>query len=121
MVCISVYGPPFFCSFLPLVLPLPILLWFAVKLLGFERTVQCSRKGVIKKEIENKTANVIMPLCKTMYNVLYNGIVHWNIAYSAGCWTSKKDIVELEKVQKRVTKMLTGLGYLHYGVWGSLV
>ena len=67
-----------------------------------------SMLGMIKKGIENKTANIIMPLYKT--------IVRPYLEYCVQFWSPhlKKDIVELEKVQKRATKMITGLEHLPY-------
>ena len=49
-----------------------------------------------------------MALCKTL--------VRLHLEYCVQFWLLqlKKDIVELEKVQKRATKMMTGLGYLPY-------
>ena len=67
-----------------------------------------SMLGVIKKGVENRTANIIMPLYKSM--------VRPHLEYCVQFWSPhlKKDIVELEKVQKRATKMITGLGHLSY-------
>ena len=65
-----------------------------------------SMLGIIKKGIENKIANIIM--------ALYKMLVRQHLEYCIQFWSPhlKKDIVELEKVQKRATKMMTGLGHL---------
>ena len=47
-----------------------------------------SMLGIIKKGIENKTANIIMPLCK-MLRRLHFGCI-WKIVYSSGGRISKK-------------------------------
>ena len=67
-----------------------------------------SMLGIIKKGIENKTANIIMPL--------YKMVVGLHLEYWVPFWSPhlKKDIVEMEKVQNRATKMMTGLGHLPY-------
>ena len=64
--------------------------------------------GIIRKGIENKTANIILPLYKSM--------VRPHLEYCVQFWSPhlQKDIVEMEKVQKRATKMITGLGNLPY-------
>ena len=53
-------------------------------------------------------ANVIMPLFKTLLGP--------HLEYYIQFWLPhlKEDIVELEKVQKRVTKMITGQEHLLY-------
>ena len=65
-----------------------------------------SMLGLIKKGMENQTANMKMPLYKTL--------VGPHLEYSVQFWLLhfKKDIVELEKVQKRATKMRTEQGHL---------
>ena len=64
--------------------------------------------GIIRKGTENKIANSIMPLYKTM--------VRPHLEYCLQFWLLqlKKEIMELEKVQRSVTKMMTGLGNLPY-------
>ena len=49
----------------------------------------------------------------TLYNKM---LVRLHQEYYIQFWSLdlKKDIVELEKVQKRMTKMMTGLGHLPY-------
>ncbi|CAM4594941.1 unnamed protein product [Lepidochelys kempii] len=53
---------------------------------------------IIKKGIDNKTENITLPLYKYM--------VHPHLEYCVQMWLPhrKKDILELEKVQKRATK-----------------
>ena len=65
-----------------------------------------SMLGIIKKRIENKTANIRMPLYKMLVRPYY--CVQFSLLHL------KKDIVELEKVQKRVAKIMTQLGHLPY-------
>ena len=64
--------------------------------------------GIIKRGIENKTANILMPLYKTM--------VRPHLKYCIQFWLLhlKKGVVELKKVQKRETQVITGLGHLPY-------
>uniref|UniRef100_A0A674K5X3 HECT-type E3 ubiquitin transferase n=1 Tax=Terrapene triunguis TaxID=2587831 RepID=A0A674K5X3_9SAUR len=64
--------------------------------------------GIIKKGIHNKPENIILPLYKSM--------VRPHLDYCMQMWSPhlKKDILELEKVQKRVTKMIRGLEWLPY-------
>ena len=63
---------------------------------------------IIKRGTENKTVNIIM--------ALYKMLVRLHPEYSIQFWSPhlKKGIVELEKVKKRVTTMMTGLGHLPY-------
>ena len=58
------------------------------------------KAGIIKKGIENKTANIIRP----------------HLEYCIQFWSPhlKKDIVEMEKVEKSATKMMPGLGHFPY-------
>ena len=55
---------------------------------------------------KNKTAQIIMPL--------YKMLISLHLEYYIQFWSLhlKKDIVELEKVQKRVTKMIYLFIYL---------
>ncbi|CAM5165838.1 unnamed protein product [Natator depressus] len=63
---------------------------------------------IIKKGIENRTENIMLPLYKSM--------VRPHLEYSVQIWSPhlKKDILELEKVQKRATKMIRGMERLPY-------
>ncbi|MDF7910158.1 hypothetical protein P4822_14885, partial [Listeria monocytogenes] len=56
----------------------------------------------------NKTENILLPLYKSM------GRPH--LEHCMQIWSPhlKKDILELEKVQKRVTKMMRGMEQLPY-------
>ena len=64
--------------------------------------------GIIRKGTENKTASIILPLYKSM--------VQPHLEFCVQFWLPhlKKDITELEKVQKRETKMIKELEHLHY-------
>uniref|UniRef100_K7F0M2 Reverse transcriptase domain-containing protein n=1 Tax=Pelodiscus sinensis TaxID=13735 RepID=K7F0M2_PELSI len=59
--------------------------------------------GIIRKGIENKTQNILLPLYKTM--------VRPHLEYCVQMWSPhlKKDILALERVQKRAAKMIRGL------------
>ncbi|CAM5105037.1 unnamed protein product [Natator depressus] len=59
--------------------------------------------GIIKKGIENKTENILLPLYKSM--------VRPHLEYCVQMWSPRlqKDTLALEKVQKRATKMIRGL------------
>lgn len=65
-----------------------------------------SMLGIIRKDIENETANIIIPL--------YKSVVKPHLEYCVHFWLPhlKKHIVETEKLQKRATKMMTGLGHI---------
>uniref|UniRef100_A0A8C3T7M5 Zinc finger CW-type PWWP domain protein 1 n=1 Tax=Chelydra serpentina TaxID=8475 RepID=A0A8C3T7M5_CHESE len=60
--------------------------------------------GTIRKGLDNKTEDIIMPLSKSM--------VHPRLEYCAQIWSPhlKKDILELEKMQRRATKMFKAYG-----------
>ncbi|CAM5152026.1 unnamed protein product [Natator depressus] len=64
--------------------------------------------GIIKKGIDNKTENIILPLYKSM--------VHPHLDYCVQMWLPhlKKDTLELEKVQKRATKIIRGMEWVRY-------
>ncbi|CAM5124383.1 unnamed protein product, partial [Natator depressus] len=64
--------------------------------------------GIIKKGIENKTENILLPFYKSM--------VHPHLEYCVQMWSHhlKKDILALEKFQKRATKMIRGLEWVSY-------
>uniref|UniRef100_K7GG65 Reverse transcriptase domain-containing protein n=1 Tax=Pelodiscus sinensis TaxID=13735 RepID=K7GG65_PELSI len=64
--------------------------------------------GNIKKGIENKTQNILLSLYKTM--------VRPHPEYCVQLWSPhlKKDILALESVQKRATKMIRGLERVPY-------
>ncbi|CAM4653692.1 unnamed protein product [Lepidochelys kempii] len=64
--------------------------------------------GIIKKGIENKMENILLPLYKSM--------VCPHLEYCIQMWSPhlKKDIVALEKVQRRATKMISGLERVPY-------
>ncbi|CAM5106410.1 unnamed protein product [Eretmochelys imbricata] len=64
--------------------------------------------GIIKKGIESKMENILLPLYKSM--------VHPHLEYCIQMWSPhlKKDILALEKVQKRATKMIRGLEWVPY-------
>ena len=59
-----------------------------------------SMLGIIRKGTENKTASIIPPLHKSMVRPLLDYCAQFGSPHL------KKDIVELEKVQKRATKMI---------------
>ena len=63
---------------------------------------------IIRKGIENKTASIILPLYKSM--------VQPHSVYCIQFWSPhlKKDIIQLEKMQKKATKMIKGLEHLPY-------
>lgn len=67
-----------------------------------------SMLGVTKNRVENKTANTIMTVYKSM--------VSPPLEYCVQFWSPqlKNDIVDLEKVLKRVTKMISELGHSLY-------
>uniref|UniRef100_A0A8C3SIE1 Uncharacterized protein n=1 Tax=Chelydra serpentina TaxID=8475 RepID=A0A8C3SIE1_CHESE len=64
--------------------------------------------GIIRKGIDNKTENILLPLYKSM--------VRPHLEYCVQMWSPhcKKDLLELEKVQKRATKMMRGVERLPY-------
>ncbi|KAG6933171.1 hypothetical protein G0U57_019969 [Chelydra serpentina] len=63
--------------------------------------------GIIKKGIENKMDNILLPL--------YKSIVRPHLEYRVQLWSHlKKDILALEKVQRRATKMIRGLERVPY-------
>uniref|UniRef100_K7F105 Reverse transcriptase domain-containing protein n=1 Tax=Pelodiscus sinensis TaxID=13735 RepID=K7F105_PELSI len=64
--------------------------------------------GIIRKGIENKTQKILLPLYKTM--------VRPHLEYCVQMWSPhlKKDILALERVQKRATKMIRGLERVPY-------
>ncbi|CAM5109632.1 unnamed protein product [Eretmochelys imbricata] len=63
--------------------------------------------GIIKKVIENKMENILLPLYKSM--------VRPHPEYCIQMWSHlKKDILALEKVQRRATKMIRGLEWVPY-------
>uniref|UniRef100_K7EXW6 Reverse transcriptase domain-containing protein n=1 Tax=Pelodiscus sinensis TaxID=13735 RepID=K7EXW6_PELSI len=64
--------------------------------------------GIIRKGIENKTQNILLPLYKTM--------VRPHLEYCVQMWSPhlKKDILALERVQKRATKMIRDLERVPY-------
>uniref|UniRef100_K7F1Z4 Reverse transcriptase domain-containing protein n=1 Tax=Pelodiscus sinensis TaxID=13735 RepID=K7F1Z4_PELSI len=64
--------------------------------------------GIIRKGIENKTQNILLPLYKTM--------VHPHLEYCVQMWSPhlKKDLLALERVQKRATKVIRGLERVPY-------
>ncbi|CAM5122732.1 unnamed protein product [Eretmochelys imbricata] len=64
--------------------------------------------GIIKKGIENKMENILLPL--------YKSKVRPHLEYCIQMWSPhlKKDILALEKVQKRATKMIRGMEWVPY-------
>lgn len=66
-----------------------------------------SKLGVIKEETENKIT-IFMPSFKSL--------VKPDIEYCIQFWPYliREDIVQLEKVQKRATKMISGIGHFPY-------
>ncbi|CAM5108054.1 unnamed protein product, partial [Natator depressus] len=64
--------------------------------------------GIIKKGIENKTETILLPL--------YRSMVCSHLEYCIQMWSPrlKKDILALEKVPKRATKMIRGLERVPY-------
>ncbi|CAM4622379.1 unnamed protein product [Lepidochelys kempii] len=64
--------------------------------------------GIIKKGIDNKTEDILLPLYKSM--------VRPHLGYCMQTWSPhlEKGILELEKVQKRATKMIKGMERLPY-------
>ncbi|CAM4639967.1 unnamed protein product [Lepidochelys kempii] len=64
--------------------------------------------GIIKKGIDNRTENIIFPLYKSM--------VRPHLEYCVQMWSPhlKKDLLELEKVQKRATKIIRGMEWFPY-------
>ncbi|CAM5143004.1 unnamed protein product [Natator depressus] len=64
--------------------------------------------GIIEKGIENTMENILLPL--------YKSIVRPHLEYCVQMWSPhlKKDILALEKVQRRATKMIRGLERVPY-------
>lgn len=64
--------------------------------------------GTIRKRIDNKTENILMPLHKSM--------VRTHLEYCMQFWSPrlKKDTLELEKVQRRTTKVIRNMDQLRY-------
>ena len=64
--------------------------------------------GMIKRTITNKTPATIIPL--------YKALVRPHLDYCSSVWRPylKKDIVTVERVQRRMSKMLPGLRNLSY-------
>uniref|UniRef100_K7EYK1 Reverse transcriptase domain-containing protein n=1 Tax=Pelodiscus sinensis TaxID=13735 RepID=K7EYK1_PELSI len=64
--------------------------------------------GIIKKGTENKMKNILLPLYKSM--------VRPHLEYCVQMWSPhlKKDILALEKVQRKATKMIRGLERVPY-------
>ncbi|CAM4495757.1 unnamed protein product [Caretta caretta] len=62
--------------------------------------------GIIKKGIANKTENILLPFYKSM--------VCPHLEYCMHMWLPhlKKDILELQEIQKRETKMIKGIEWL---------
>ena len=59
--------------------------------------------GYIARNIENKSKNVILPL--------YKSLVRPHLEYAVQFWSPflEKDIIKIEKIQKRATKMIPKL------------
>ena len=64
--------------------------------------------GCIKRGIDARDENIVLPL--------YKSLVRPHMEYCVQFWApvNKADIAELEKVQRRATKVITGMGGLQY-------
>ena len=67
-----------------------------------------SRLGLIKNTFTNKTAKIIIPLYKSLVRPL--------LEYCVSIWNPnlRKDIIEIEKVQRRATKLIPQIKDLPY-------
>uniref|UniRef100_A0A674K523 Zinc finger CW-type and PWWP domain containing 1 n=1 Tax=Terrapene triunguis TaxID=2587831 RepID=A0A674K523_9SAUR len=74
----------------------------------FRELKKLTMLGTIRKGIANKTEDFVMPLYKSM--------VHPYLEYCVQIWSPhlKKDILELEKMQRRATKMIRSMEQLPY-------
>ena len=67
-----------------------------------------SRLGLIKRNFANKSKDIIIPL--------YKSLVRPILEYASCIWnpTLRRDVIEIEKVQRRATKLISTVSHLPY-------